>query len=383
MRIAIFSDTYSPQVNGVARTLTRLVSHLEKRNVEYQLFIPDQLEHTDPFKSNIHSFTSFPFFLYPECRVAWPNMLRLKKELLAFNPTVLHVTTPFNLGLAGVHLSKKYHIPLVGSYHTHFDHYLQYYKLTFLSDLMWSYLRWFYADCKKVLVPSIETKLHLASKKFDHLDIWSRGVDCQQFSPSKKEGYLYDLYNIEQKFVLLYVGRMAPEKDLAAMKRIMRQLPKEICEQVHWIYVGDGPMLSEMKSEFQCDQVTFTGYLNGEALSALYALADLFIFPSQTETFGNVVLEALASGTPAIVADKGGVREIVEHEKTGMICKSGNAESFVQAITKLLYSPSQRLEMGFAARTYALSQSWDSIFDGLLSDYKKLSIGSLDKRSLA
>ncbi|MDV2686371.1 glycosyltransferase family 1 protein [Alkalihalophilus lindianensis] len=383
MNLALFSDTYSPQVNGVARTLTRLVTHLESRNINYHLFVPDHLERGDHFRSNIHSFTSYPFFLYPECRIAWPNPLKMKKELSAFAPTVIHVTTPFNVGLSGLHYSKKHHIPLIGSYHTHFDYYLHYYKLTFLTEVMWSYLRWFYGSCQKVFVPSVETRDHLNKQGLNRLDIWSRGVDCHQYQPSKKEGFLYDIYSIERKYILLYVGRMAPEKDLATLKKIMRQLPSELRAQIHWIYVGDGPMLREMKDEFTGDHVTFTGYLNGEALAAIYALADLFIFPSQTETFGNVVLEALASGTPAIVANKGGVKEIVRHRQTGMICEAGNSLSFVNAITELLTQPTKRLHMNLEARAYARTQSWEAIFDRLLSEYEKASNSSHRTKHLA
>ncbi|WP_100373837.1 glycosyltransferase family 4 protein [Bacillus sp. FJAT-45037] len=374
MKLALFSDTYSPQVNGVARTLTRLVSHLEKRQVNYQLFVPDQLDRRDPFSSNIHGFTSFPFFLYPECRVAWPNLIKMKKQLSSFDPTVIHVTTPFNIGLSGLHYSKKQGIPIVGSYHTHFDHYLEYYKLHFLSDVMWSYLRWFYASCEKIFVPSKETMEHLEEKGFKNIDIWSRGVDCHLFHPSKKEAFLYDVYKINRKFVLLYVGRMAPEKDLATLKNIMRRIPEALRDQIHWIYVGDGPMLFEMKQEFINDAVTFTGYLNGESLAAVYALADLFVFPSQTETFGNVVLESLAAGTPAIVANKGGVKEIVQHRKTGMICEAGHAQSFVESIVEVLSQPSKRLQMSYEARAYARTQSWDRIFDDLLIQYERTSL---------
>lgn len=381
MKLALFTDTFVPQVNGVARTLKRLVNHLDKRQIDYQLFVPDSIEKTDLFASNIQTFTSLPFFLYPECRMALPNVFKIRRNLELFEPDLIHITTPFNIGLSGLHYGKKHNIPMVGSYHTHFDHYLRYYKLTFMSEMLWKYLRWFYSGFEKTFVPSVETKNHLHLRGFSSIDIWSRGVDCSLYDPAKRKEN-DSLSATSSTYTLLYVGRMAPEKDLNTLCQVMKQLPQALREQIHWIFVGDGPMLPELKEEFQTANVTFTGYLQGEALASVYAKADLFVFPSVTETFGNVVLEALASGTPAIVANKGGVKEIVQHGKTGMVCEAGQAESFVNAISQVLSQRTIRNQMGYDARAYAKTQSWDVIFDGLLQQYER-AIFDKNKQRLA
>ncbi|WP_078555574.1 glycosyltransferase family 4 protein [Bacillus alkalicellulosilyticus] len=366
MRIALFTDTYIPQVNGVAKTLQRLVNHFELRNVDYKLFVPTEMP--DPFPSHIHSFFSLPFFLYPECRLAVPNPFLIRQQMAEFKPDLLHITTPFNIGLSGLHYGKKLNIPMVGSYHTHFDHYLQYYKLTIMSEMLWTYLRWFYGHFEETFVPSTETKIHLVKKGFNNIQLWTRGVDCSLFQPYQNTNLLPT--TAQDKYKLLYVGRMAPEKDLATLCQVIRKMPEQLKDNIHWVFVGDGPMLPEMKAEFS-KNVTFTGYLTGTALAEMYASADLFVFPSTTETFGNVVLESLASGTPAIVANEGGVQEIVTHNQTGMVCQSKNPQAFIQAIEMILGNESKRRQMSLEARSYAKTQSWEAIFDNLLLHYEQ------------
>ncbi|MCK0471250.1 glycosyltransferase family 1 protein [Halalkalibacter sp. APA_J-10(15)] len=378
MRVSLFTDTYIPQVNGVARTLHRFVNHLERRGIPYQLFVPESIEKENPFASNIHAFTSFPFFLYPECRLAVPNIIKLRQRLETFKPDLIHITTPFNIGLTGLYYGKKYHIPMVGSYHTHFDHYLRYYKLLFMSDMLWKYVKWFYSGFEKTFVPSLETKEHLLNKGFNSVDLWKRGVDCSLYNPNKQKPS-----TSKSKYTLIYVGRIAPEKDMATLRKIIRQLPREMKRHIEWVIVGDGPLLSEMKEEFNSESVTFTGYLQGEELAAVYASADLFIFPSTTETFGNVVLESLASGTPAIVSNQGGVREIVEHNKTGIVCDAKSPTSFINAITDLIQHPNKRRHFAQQARSYALTQSWEAIFDQLLLQYEHVAFINNKKKHLA
>ncbi|MGZ4161429.1 MAG: glycosyltransferase, partial [Neobacillus sp.] len=153
MRIAIFTDTFHPDINGVARTLKQFTAYLEDQNIAYKIFAPDS--HSNEYVStHIHRFKSFSFFLYPECRLAFPNLLRIRSELQDFSPDIIHVVTPFNIGFAGVYLAKKLNIPLVGSYHTNFDYYLQFYDLQFLSKILWKYMSWFHRPCKKLFVPS-------------------------------------------------------------------------------------------------------------------------------------------------------------------------------------------------------------------------------------
>lgn len=371
MRVALFSDTYYPQVNGVARTLKRLTDHYEKRRIEYKVFVPDLQEKKEAYP-NVHSFTSFPFFLYPECRTAIANPKTIVKQLTDFSPTLIHVTTPLTMGLYGIRGAKKMNLPLVASYHTHFDLYLNYYKMMWASPLLWKYMKWFYSQADRIFVPSEETKSHLGKQGFTDLSIWSRGVDCEVYSPERRTSSLREKFNIDKKYILLYVGRLAPEKDLDTLLKTIKHLPDEMKSQVQWLIVGDGPMKNELMEKTKYEDVIFTGYVTGNELAEVYASSDLFVFPSASETFGNVVLEALASGLPAIVANKGGVTNIVNHDQTGRLAEAHQYQSFIHHIGEMLNDG--RLQyMKRKATQMAQRQSWDAIFDQLLYEFREVS----------
>lgn len=379
MRIALFSDTFWPQMNGVALTLKRWVEHLEHRNIAVRIFAPKS-QHDDFFTSNLHSFHSLPFILYPECRLALPNLFTIGAQLQQFQPDLIHIATPFNIGLSGLYYARKYGIPHVASYHTHFDRYLSYYRFQFAEPLFWRYIRWFHQSCLATFVPSNDTASMLLSNGLSHVELWKRGVDCSLFHPDKKNGDLREAYQIKERYLLLYAGRLAPEKDLDILLEVMKNIPEPLRSQLHWIVVGDGPMQKELKAQAPSN-VTFTGYVKGELLAAWFASADLFVFPSSTETFGNVVLEALASGTPVIGARSGGVKEIIEHGQTGLLCPPRDSDAMTEAIVKLLQCPERVLQYGRAGRQYALTQSWEAIFDSLIGKCEQLAVEASTKRN--
>ncbi|MCR6106838.1 glycosyltransferase family 1 protein [Salipaludibacillus agaradhaerens] len=369
MRIAIFSDTYVPEVNGVARTLKRLADYLTEREIDYKLFVPETLESTAPKTPTIERFRSIPFMLYRECRLAFPNVVHLKQSVEAFNPDIIHVATPFNLGLFAHHFGKKHHIPMVASYHTHFDDYLSYYHLDFLEKWLWKYMKWFHRPFEKVYVPSESTKAKLAFQDFhSNIDIWGRGVDHDFFTPQKRSTLIKENYGITEKNIILYAGRIAPEKDIQTVIKTYFNLPKSLFSQTHLIMAGDGPLLSELKEKYN-KEITFTGFANSDKLAELYASADIFMFPSATETFGNVVLEALSSGLPVIGADKGGTKHLVTDRKTGYLCSPGHVASFTTACTEVLTNTNLKAYMGRQARIQAMAHSWEDIFTKLMASY--------------
>lgn len=304
MRVAIFTDTFTPQVNGVAKTLDRLTLYFQKQNIAYSVFAP---QHTaeDDFIANVNKMRSIPLkILYPECRFAFPTP-RIKRELLNFQPDIIHVATPFNMGLCGMYYAKKLNIPLVGSYHTDFDSYLQYYKIEFFSNMLWNYLKWFHSSMQKNFVPSPETLQQLTQKGFRNLYIWGRGVDCSLFHQAYNKDLFRKKYNITAPYILSYIGRIAPEKDIETLRTLIHTTIKEQKDNIHWLIAGDGPLAEELRETLPAN-VTFTGYLQEENLAEAYACSDLMVFPSATETFGNVVLESLACGTPVVGANSGG-----------------------------------------------------------------------------
>lgn len=370
MRLALFTDTYLPQTNGVARTLHRLTAHLHRRGIEHLLFTPKSApeeDRTDP----VRPVASIPFFLYPECRLAFPGMSSIHNELRSFRPDLLHLATPFNLGLYGLRYAQKQNLPHVASYHTHFDRYLAYYHMKKLVPLYWKYMKWFHRSCDAILAPSQETIGSLRSHGFTGLRLWSRGIDCSLYNPQKRSGSVRERYGIKAPLLLIYVGRIAPEKDLATLLHAMQQLPQSTAAQVHLLVVGDGPLLPELRGQSP-DHVTFTGAKHGDELAELYASADLFVFPSSTETFGNVVLEAMASGLPVLAAGAGGTKDLVVPGITGKLFRPHHADELVQEICVLAEQPERRAAMGFEGRQRALGYSWESIFDGLIGDYEEI-----------
>ena len=370
MKIAIFTDTFFPDINGVARTLKRFTDYLHEQNISFKVFAP-QTTSNEYVSDHIHRFKSLSFFLYPECRLALPNLLQIKAELLNFSPDLIHVATPFNMGLCGVYYAKKLNIPLIGSYHTDFDHYLHYYDLQFLSKLVWKYMNWFHSPFQKLFVPSMETLQQLKRNRFNNLEIWPRGVDCHLFHPHYDKMIFREKYGLSKKYLLSYVGRLAPEKNVKMLLSVAKSIPPELAGNIEWLMVGDGPLREELESDAPQNMI-FTGYLNAEELAEIYCASDLFVFPSPTETFGNVVLESLASGTPVIGVNSGGVKNVIQAGVTGNLCEPGDSQEFTNAIVHLLSHDSLRWQMGMEGRKFALSQRWDLIFDDLLTHYNSV-----------
>ncbi|MCI1882109.1 MAG: glycosyltransferase family 1 protein [Sporolactobacillus sp.] len=368
MKIAIFTDTYAPQVNGVAKTLERLACFLDKKGIDYLIFAPKNVNR-EQAGEHIAKIRSFPLVIYPECRIAVPGPIFIKEKMAMFRPDLIHVATPFNMGLIGRYYARKQNIPIVGSYHTDFAAYLSYYKMDWLSPLLWHYLRFFHNSLLKTFVPSQETLRQLRKKGFRRLSIWSRGVDCDLFHPQKNFESSPYREKLNTKHLLCFAGRLAPEKDIGTLLKIMYSVNQKKGKDIRWLIAGDGPQAAEMRKQSP-ENVLFTGYLGPEQLAEVYTAADLMVFPSYTETFGNVVLESMACGTPVVGANAGGVRTIIRHTKNGILCPPKNVGVFTAAILQLLDDGNRRREMGRAARTYALTQSWERIFGSLLAEYE-------------
>lgn len=371
MRVALFTDTFVPDVNGVAKTLAGWVNDLESRGVQCKVFAPHNTSAAETDQRMVERFYSIPFLLYPDCRMAIPNPASAGRILRSFAPDLIHVATPFNLGLLGLHYAKRHHVPVVASYHTNFDQYLAYYKLQWMEPMLWKYMIWFHQDCRKIYVPSESTRRHLQEKGLKNLEIWSRGVDIRRFHPLVDRERVLRACNIPaSKFVLLYVGRLAPEKSTDILMRTFDSLNGAVRRNAHLILAGDGPLLGPLQEQYAGrTDITFTGFRQGSELSDLYAAADLFVFPSATETFGNVVLEAMASGTAVIGAEAGGVADNIRHGRTGLLCKPGSVSDFVEAVERLYYDPSLREKLAREGRRYTLHQSWDRIYSRLFDSY--------------
>lgn len=370
MRIAYFTDTFYPQINGVTNTLNRLETYLKNNAIQHMFFAPGYSEELKSRnRKNVRRFKSVSFPFYPECRLSIPLYKNISRLADKFKPDLIHLVTPLGIGLAGLRYARERGLPVVMSYHTNFDAYLKYYNLEFMESTIWNFFRWFHSFSNINFCPSKNTLETLKSNGIGNLKLWSRGIDTVAFSPEQRDTGLRQTLNSAGRTMFLYVGRLAAEKDLDILVESIKSINSSYPGRAQFIIAGDGPYGEQMKKA-TIKNMIFTGYLKGRELSALYSSCDVFVFPSSTETFGNVVLEAMASGLPVITADSGGVKDSVVDGFNGLLCKPRSVESFSGAMSKFIGNNSLIADMGFNARQYTLTKSWDKIFGQLMTDYE-------------
>lgn len=369
MRVALFTDTYPQDVNGVARTLGMLVEHGSRRGHEFALVTPRVSDGPAPHTAEHRQLFSVPIPIYPDLQLARGLDGRGKKMLASFAPDLVHIATESTVGYSGRIWARRARVPLVTSFHTNFPAYLHDYHMGRLEPLVWRYLRWFHGESRMTFCPSQDTLEGLRAQGFHpRLRIWSRGVDTELFRPHRRTDEVRARIAPGADRILLYVGRLAAEKRVDVVMDAFVRVRERTGPTTALVFVGDGPAASVLRARAP-DGVHFTGFLRGVSLAEAYAAADVFLFASDTETFGNVCLEALASGVPAVVANKGGVKETVIPGRTGIRVTPGDPDAFAEACVRLLTDDDERRRLAEGARREALARSWDSVLDGLLDAY--------------
>lgn len=369
MRLALFTDTYYPETNGVSKTLQLLVKYLKKKGNQIKIVAP-AYDHLEP-SEDCWLVRSSSFFLYPSCQIAYPNRSEIESVMDSFCPDIIHVATPAGIGLSGRKYALIKGIPLIGSYHTNFDQYLTYYGFDLLEPLYWMYLKWFHSGCDINFCPSESTLKVLRRNGFKNLEIWTRGVDQDVFHPHFYSQELREAWGAKEKIVLLSVGRLAREKNIQLLFRAYGMMSEEIRKKLKMVIVGQGPEMEPLK-DIAPEGTVFTGMLSGTDLSAAYASADIFTFTSHSETFGNVLLEAMASGVPVICPLAGGVLDILQEGKNGIGFQPDDPGSLADKIQKIVMHDAVRSRLSKGARNYALQQSWGNVFDNLTERYHDL-----------
>lgn len=369
MRIAYFTDTFSPQINGVANTLNHLSKYLKQKGHEQLFFAPDyDTEHPDDPSIPVMRFKGIRPYIYPECSLAFPPHAKAVEALSEFKPDVVHVVTEVGVGFAGLRAAQELKLPIVMSYHTNFDQYLDSYNLKYLSLALWTYMKWFHNQALVNLCPSRNTMQYLAQQGVNNLAVWSRGIDAGRFNPGYYAQELRQtLLGGDNKLIFLYVGRIAKEKGLETLVKSIRIFNQQHQDKASFVFTREGPYLEELQAG-QIPNAIFTGAKHGRELSVIYASADAFLFPSGTETFGNVALEAMASGLPLVCVGSGGVTDFTTHQENAFVCSYNNALSFAQGMLEML-NPRLRAKIRQGALATAKSRSWESIFDGLMRHY--------------
>jgi glycosyltransferase involved in cell wall biosynthesis len=368
LRLAVFTDTYPPQVNGVARTLERLVGAVEARGGAVRVVTVADPE--SAHDARIDRWPSIPFWAYPQLRIAAPHRHRALDLIENWKPNLVHVTTEFGVGLGGLFAAREARVPLVSSYHTHFKAYLEFYNMTFLEGIAWPYLRWFHNMGMRTFAPSGIVARELTELGFSEMRVWSRGVDPDRFSPSFRNAAMRERLGARGDTPLvLYVGRLAREKGIHVLMEAMRRLRAQQGRDIAFALVGDGPAEAECRA-MAPEGTVFTGKLGGRELSEAYAAADIFAFPSITETFGNVVLEAMASGPAVIAPDIGATTEYATPE-TSLHFRAGDADSLAAAIRRVADEPALRKQLIAASLATARERTWDAVWDRLVLDYRE------------
>ena len=353
MRIAIFTDTFLPKIDGVTNRLRHTVEELTRSGHEVRIFGPANSvkEHAG---AKVVRIPGLPFPPYPELRAAVPDP-RIAWELARFRPDVVHAVAPVLGGTWGIITARAFGIPVVASYHTDLPRYAELHGLGFARGAVWPLLRRVHNLAQVNLCPSRHTREELEAHGIRNVGIWRGGVDTELFHPSRRSmemrARLSD--NEVDAPLCLCASRLAPEKSIDTLRNLVEALP-----ETRLAIVGDGPARADLERHFAGLPVVFTGFLRGEDLAAAFASADVFLMPSQTETLGFVVLEAMASARPVVAARAGGIPDLIDHGENGLLYDPEDPQSLVSAVETLLSEPSVAHFYGEQARKSADRSSW-------------------------
>ena len=365
LRIAIVTETYPPEINGVAHTMRHLAEGLAERGHGVQLIRPRQHgEQRDPAaptlgRIGVHLVPGLPIPGYRGLRFGLPVYWRLRRLWGRAAPDLVYIATQGPLGHAALSAAHRRGIPTVTGFHTQFQQYSQHYGLGLFTHQIAETLRHFHNRSDATLVPTAELKAKLSREGFHDVHVFGRGVDIDLFSPAWRDEALRRSWGCdEETLAVLYVGRIAPEKnlDLArdAFQAIQSARPK-----ARFILVGEGPAREHIQRE--SPELICPGAKIGVELSKYYASGDLFLFPSLTETFGNVVLEAMASGLPVVAFDYAAARSLIDPGRNGVTLPSGKREAFIAAGCELARDLPRVRKLGEQARRAAEEISWDRV----------------------
>lgn len=360
LRVAVVTETYPPDINGVAHTVSIIVTGLRERGHEITLIRPRQQEesaHTaQPGELLVRGA---PIPMYKQLRMGLPALGSLRKLWTARRPDLVHIATQGPLGWSAARAAHKLGIPVSSDFRTNFHAYSQLYGLGWLKSTIVSYLRKFHNAARCTMVPTQRLKDELVSGGFERLIVVPRGVDTEKFSPSHRSLRLRESWGATPTtIVLLSVGRLAVEKNLGVVVNAYDRL-KQSGAEVKLVFVGDGPETTTLQR--LCPDGIFAGTKRGQDLAEHYASADLFVFPSLTETFGNVTLEAMASGLCVVAYDHAAAGQLIVSQRNGLLLPPNDESGFTAATQAVAQDAAGRDEMRKQARQTALNNSWSII----------------------
>ncbi len=369
-RVALFSGNYNYVMDGPVRALNKLVDYLERQGVEVLVFAPTVKKPAFQHVGTLVSVPSIPFPGRSEYRIGLGLTPNIRRKLAKFKPDLVHLSAPDLLGLSALKWANKKGIPAVASFHTRFDTYPRYYGMDWMEGYLTRYMRNFYHRCEHVYVPSQSMIDVLAEQQISPaLRLWTRGVDMDLFNPGQRDMAWRRAQGIaDDEVVVAFVGRLVLEKGLGKFADTL-DLLRTRGVKVRPLIVGDGPERENF--EGRLSDAVFTGFLSGMPLARAYASADIFFNASVTETFGNVTLEAMASGTPAVCADATGSRTLVDDGRSGYLVDYDDLDSFADRITRLAMSSDLRARFAERGLQCAAEYSWSTILGALHIQYEE------------
>ncbi len=359
LRIAVVTETYPPEINGVALTLQRVVEGLRERGHQVQLVRPRQAGEAPPVASGDVLMRGMAIPRYPHLQLGLPSRRQLAPLWTIKRPDLVHIATEGPLGWSALRVARKLRIPVTSDFRTNFHAYSSHYGMGWLSKPIMAYLRRFHNQTLATMVPTRELADRLAQAGFERLQVVARGVDTGLFHPALRSDSLRASWGATADTpVLLCVGRLAKEKNLPLLVRAYAQARLARAD-LKLVLVGDGPMRAELQA--LAPDAIFTGQLGRKELAQHYASADIFGFPSQTETFGNVVLEAMASGLAVLAYDYAAAAENIAPGQSGLLAPLDDQEAFVHQLIELAQDDALRLRLRSAACEVARRRDWPGI----------------------
>jgi glycosyltransferase involved in cell wall biosynthesis len=362
LRIAFVTETYPPEVNGVSMTVARVVEGMRARQHQVQLVRLRQHAADTPSRSDAYEevlMRGLPIPRYPDLKMGLPQTGALFDLWSANRPDLVHVATEGPLGWSALRAARRLGVPVSSDFRTNFHAYAQHYGISLLKRPVLSYLRYFHSRTACTMVPTESLRHELAEQGFRDLAVVARGVDTQRFNPAKRSDELRRQWGASgDDTVVMCVGRLAPEKnlnDLVSAYQAMRRIqPRTLL-----VLVGDGPARQALQTA--CPEAILAGSRTGEDLPAHYASADAFLFPSLTETFGNVTPEAMASGLPVLAYDYAAAAQLIKSGDNGLLAGYGKPHDFIRLAERLVADPQHSRRMGLAARQTAERLAWDTV----------------------
>jgi glycosyltransferase involved in cell wall biosynthesis len=369
MHIAYVTETYPPELNGVALTVARMVRGLRARGHAVQLIRPQQAGERPRDTDDEWLAPGVAIPMYPALRIGLPKVGRLTERWARLRPDLVHVATEGPLGWAAVRAARLLGIPVTSEFRTNFDQYSGHYGVGWLSGAVRAYLRRFHNGTDRTLVPTPAVRAALSRTGYERLDVLGRGVDCEHFSPANRSETLRASWGATDSTpVLMYVGRLASEKNVPLAFRTFEAVSARV-PGARMVVVGDGPLRSRLQR--QAPDAIFVGPQSGAALAQHYASGDIFLFPSITETFGNVTLEALASGLLVVAFRSGAAAVHIEDCGNGVLAEPNDEQGFVAGACALAQQFRLLGPMRRGARDAALGATWDAVisrFEYFLAD---------------